>query len=98
MSKQLTRERLVFSTNDAGTTGYLYAKERSWWTSCCGSVCWLRGLWAKGPGVAAAVALVGAGAQIQSMAWELPCIVSVAIKNWKCRTGSELDISGIESS
>ena len=33
MPRQLNGERIVFSTNDGGTTGYPHAKEWSWTTA-----------------------------------------------------------------
>ena len=39
--------------------------------------------WAKGSSVAAAVVLLTAAAQIQSLTWELPYIMGVAIKKKK---------------
>ena len=62
-------------------------------SDCSGSG-WCRGAgsiphptqWVKGSGIAEAVSYVTAAAQIQSLAWELPCALSVAIKTKLIRT------------
>ena len=49
--------------------------------------------WVKGSGVAAAAAQVTTAAHIQSLAWELLCTVSVAIKQNKTGVLGRLYIS-----
>ena len=39
--------------------------------------------WVKGSGIATAAAEVAAAAQIQSLAWELPCATGMAMKKIK---------------